>query len=222
MILTKADVYEKTIFTERPFCPHCGERMKIWECEDSGFGCGSGWGTPYLFVCFNDECSAFVNGWDNMMKNYGRKCSYRCICFPDSGVKELMMVFSMHDGKSGILDEAKIAVDKKKGTDVDPLVQALMKNFEARDAETLLSNIFNAKMHHKVRQKAAALIGELGLVKTIEPLRNYKFKDQRVLASVHTAIDRIHQINATRECPFCFEIIAQRSKKCSECGKDLQ
>jgi len=50
MVVTKADVYEKVIFAERPVCPHCGKEMKISECHDTGLSCGSGWGTPYLFV----------------------------------------------------------------------------------------------------------------------------------------------------------------------------
>ena len=36
MVVTKADVYEKVIFAERPVCPHCGKEMKISECHDTG------------------------------------------------------------------------------------------------------------------------------------------------------------------------------------------
>jgi uncharacterized Zn-finger protein len=30
MVVTKADVYEKVIFAERPVCPYCGNEMKVW------------------------------------------------------------------------------------------------------------------------------------------------------------------------------------------------
>jgi hypothetical protein len=219
MILTKADVYERTIFAERPICPHCGQEMKIWECIETGFSCGSGWGTPYLFACFNDECPPFQNGWESMKKNYGKKCSYRCICFPDSRVMEMMLVYSLFDGKTSIVDEDVIAADKKRGTDQDPAIKELLKRFGAKDVRGLLSDLLNEKAYYKVRQKAADLIGELGRLEVIEQLRNYHFKDQRILASVRNAIDNIHQANDTRECPYCCEIVSASAGTCAECGK---
>ena len=71
MVITKADVYEKVILAEKPVSPHCGQRMRIWECSETGLLCGSGWGSPYLFVCVDDGCPLFVNGWKEMKKNYG-------------------------------------------------------------------------------------------------------------------------------------------------------
>ncbi len=221
MVVTKADVYEKVIFAERPVCPHCGKEMKISECHDTGLSCGSGWGTPYLFVCLNDECPPFVNGWESMKRDYGRKCSYRCFCFPDSRKTEMMMVFSYADGRSDAIDEGVIAADMAKGTAGDPAVQDLVRCFESKNIKALLSNLFDDKVHYKVRLKSAELIGELGLVETIEPLRNHQFTDQCILTGVRDAIKRIHEINSTQECPFCAEIIETGAATCSQCGRDL-
>lgn len=221
MVVTKADVYEKVIFAERPVCPHCGKEMNISECADTGLSCGSGWGTPYFFVCFNDKCPAFVNGWESMKRDYGRKCSYRCICFPGSRKTEMMMVFSYSDVKSEIVDEDVIATDRARGTAADPAVQELVLCFESKDVKALLSNLFDDKVYYKVRLKAAELIGELGLVEAIEPLRNYESKDQRIVAKVDDGIKRIHEITHTRECPYCTEIIEAQATTCSQCGKGL-
>ena len=194
MVVTKADVYEKVISAERPVCPHCGKEMMISECLDTGISCGSGWGTPYLFVCLNDECPPFVNGWENMERNYGRKCSYRCICFPDSRKTELMMVLSSSEGEWNIVDEDVIAADIARGTASDPAVQELVQCLESKDVRTLLDSLFDNKVYYKVRLKAAELIGELGSVEAIEPLRNRKYKNQLIATKVRDAIKRIHEI----------------------------
>ena len=221
MVVTKADVYEKVISAERPVCPHCGKEMKISECLDTGISCGSGWGTPYLFVCLNDECPPFVNGWENMERNYGRKCSYRCICFPDSRKTELMMVLSSSEGEWNIVDEDVIAADIARGTASDPAVQELVQCLESKDVRTLLDSLFDDKVYYKVRLKAAELIGELGSVEAIEPLRNRKYKNQLIATKVRDAIKRIHEISGTRECPYCTEIIEAKATTCSQCGRDL-
>jgi hypothetical protein len=219
MILTKADVYEKTIFAERPVCPYCGEKMRIWACGEAGLGCGGRWGSPYLFICDNDECSLFADGWEHMRESYGRPVSYRCIRYPDSGRTEAMAVYSFD--KSGLLDEADVAADKARGTDADPAVQRLMDFFRAADLTALLSSLFDRRLYYKVRIRAAGLIGELGLVEAIEPMLGFKFQNERVAAQVRQGIARIHEINRTKECPFCAEIVGAEARVCEHCGRAL-
>jgi hypothetical protein len=221
MVVTKADVYEKVIFAERPVCPHCGKEMRIWENLDPGLSCGSGWGTPYLFVCQNNECPPFVSGWDNMKKNYGRTCSYRCICFPDSLNTEMMMVYTRVDIDSGLINEAVIAADRARGTAEDPAVQELVRHFESRDIKALLATLFDENVHYKVRIRAAELIGELGSLETIDTLCNHKSRDTRVDTAARNAIKRIHTINATQECLYCREIVGAEATTCSQCGREL-
>lgn len=221
MVVTKADIYEKVIWAERPVCPHCGNEMRIWECPETGFSCGSGWGTPYLFVCLNDQCPPFVNGWESMKKGYGRNCSYRCISFPDSQGTEMMMVFSHVDCQADVLDEAAIASDKSRGTDEDPAMEELMGCFDRRDIKALLASLFDEKAYHGVRVRAAGLIGELGLVEAIDPLQNQNYTDQHVRTSVLKAIARIHELNSTQECPHCAEIIQRQAATCSQCGREV-
>jgi hypothetical protein len=219
MVLTKADVYEKMIFADRPACPYCGQKMRIWACGQSGFVSGGRWGSPYLFLCDNDECPLYAEGWNHMQETYGRPCSYRCIRYLDSGQTEARAVYS--SDKSGIIDEADIAADKARGTDVDPAVQRLLGLFEAADLEGLLSCLFDRSIYYRVRMRAAALIGELGLVEAIEPMLDFRFQDQRLRAEVHQGIKRIHELNQTRECPFCAEVIEVSDDICPYCGRPL-
>ncbi|MEW6326725.1 MAG: zinc ribbon domain-containing protein [Thermodesulfobacteriota bacterium] len=221
MVVTKADVYEQMIFAERPVCPYCGQEMSIWECEETGFCCGVGWDTPYLFVCFNDECPAFVEGWESMKRLYARRCSYRCIYLPGARNTEMMLVYSSVYGKSEIIDEAVIAVDRARGTPEDPAVQELLQCFASRDVSGLLSSLFDDRVYYKVRLKAAELIGELGMLEAIEPLHNHKFYDERVVIRVRAAIERIHEINRTQECPYCTEVIEAGAALCSQCGREI-
>jgi hypothetical protein len=221
MVVTKADVYEKMIFAERPVCPYCGEQMRIWENLDPGLSCGSGWGTPYLFICGNDECPPFASGWDNMKKNYGRTCSYRCIRFPDSLNTEMMMVYTRVDIDSGLIEEAVVTADKARGTAQDPAVQKLIRQFETRDVDALVATLFDKKAYYKVRLKAAELLGEGGFRKTIDILSDYHPKDQRINSAVREAINKIHAVNKTQECPFCREIVEAGIAKCKQCGRNL-
>jgi ribosomal protein L37AE/L43A len=72
-----------------------------------------------------------------------------------------------------------------------------------------------------VRQKAAEMMGDIGEVGAIEPLRNAKFGNQLVQEEVDAAISKIHQRHFTRECPFCAEIIKKRANICKHCQKEV-
>lgn len=89
---------------EKPKCPHCGEVMDIWATDMFNFAGGLGWGTSYLFVCFNDDCPLYVEGWETMMRLYGHKASFRCMCDPTTKKFEGIPVFSPMGMKGGIVD----------------------------------------------------------------------------------------------------------------------
>ncbi|MBF0143576.1 MAG: hypothetical protein HQL57_05860 [Magnetococcales bacterium] len=74
-------------------CPHCGEAMKKWAAPGFNHSDGLGFGVPYMYVCFNDDCSLFVNGWNTMYDNYGRIGSMR-------------QFFNSFDGDEGALPVA--------------------------------------------------------------------------------------------------------------------
>jgi hypothetical protein len=221
-VVTKADVYEEVILTERPVCPYCGGKMRIWECQDCGLSCHAGWGTPYLFICADDECPLYVNGWEEMKKNYGRTCSYRCIYLPGAGGTETMAVFSSRDCISELLDEETVAADRLRGTAMDPVVQQLIASFKGKDLAALQENLLDDTTYWKTKAEAAALVGELGPLELLELLESTIFRDKRVAGAVQNAIKRIHEINQTRECPYCKEVVTAELTICSQCGRPLK
>jgi hypothetical protein len=132
-----------------------------------------------------------------------------------------MMVASRADGKSQVLKEEAIEADRARGTLEDPEVGKLISSSKSSDLDALLSSLFDEKAYYRVRQKAAELIGELGRLESIEPMKQHPFKDRRVAASAREAIARVHEVTVTRECPYCTEVIEAKATVCSECGKDL-
>ena len=220
-ILTREDVYNKMVREKKPVCPHCGQEMAIWECPPMTFSDGLGWGTPYLYVCFNDECPLYVEGWENIMEHYANVASYRCICDPSSKKMECMPVFGREGGKGNIIDEeikareeARIAAEKRS-------LEKLRVYHEAVDVDAILRVLLAEKTLPKVRLEAAKMIGEVGELDVIEPIRNHAFEDDQIKEKVEASIELIHKRNYTRECPFCAEIIKARAIVCKHCGKDL-
>ncbi len=54
----------------------------------------SNWGTGMQYVCFNDECSYFVKGWEHTKKTMNKPASYRHHYHPETGRKGPLAVWS--------------------------------------------------------------------------------------------------------------------------------
>lgn len=85
---------------ERPKCPHCEAEMRKLQ---NPFG--STWGTGFQWVCFNDECSYYVRGWNWMMTKFNKKASYRHRYNPETGEKGPLPVWSANAHKDRIIEE---------------------------------------------------------------------------------------------------------------------
>ena len=106
---TRDQVLERVMQMTKPKCPHCDHEMSLWEVPPINFSDGLGWGEPFLFVCFNEECPAYVNGWKHLEENYAHRASYRCMNYPGTTVFEFMPVFSPHGGTGQMIDDQVIA-----------------------------------------------------------------------------------------------------------------
>ena len=64
------------------------------------------WGNPIQYVCFNDECSYFLEGWDWMWEKYRNKVSYRYrVINPETGNASPLMVWSIDAIKDRIIED---------------------------------------------------------------------------------------------------------------------
>lgn len=220
-IETKEQVLEKVLSQDKPQCPHCGSEMTIWEVPPFTFSDGLGWGTPYLFICFNDECSLYVQGWDNMEENYGHISSYRCMNYPGTKQFECIPVFSPMGGTGQIIDEEILAEQEILKENTKKGFSILAGAYVDKDHVTVVRLLLDAVQPQRVRLKAAEMIGDIGVPEAIEPIKSARFGNEIIQKTVDESVQKIHERYFTRECPFCAEIIKKRAKICKHCGQDV-
>lgn len=221
MFETKEQVLERVLEQEKPLCPHCGGEMKIWEIPPVAVGDGLGWDSPYMFVCFNDECPLYVQGWDNLWENYSQNASYRCIKSPNSENFELMPVFSSVGGQAQIIDEQAMAEREALKESIKRGFSVLSECYVSNDAVNVVRILLDATEPARVRIKAAEMAGDMADLEAVELLNNHNFGNRILQNTVDDAVAKIHERHYTRECPFCAEIIKKRAKVCKHCNKDV-
>jgi predicted RNA-binding Zn-ribbon protein involved in translation (DUF1610 family) len=218
---TREQVLEKVLSQEKPLCPHCGDVMTIWEVPPINFSDGLGWGTPYLFVCFNDECPLYVQGWANMEENYAHCASYRCINYPGTEQFQCMPVFSPMGGTGQMIDEQVLAEQEILKEKIKLGFSVLADAYVSKDSVIVVTLLLDSAQPERVRLKAAEMIGDIGGIEAIEPIKNARFGNELIQKQVDASVKKIHERHFTRECPFCAEIIKKRAKICKHCGQDV-
>jgi hypothetical protein len=218
---TKEQVLEKILSQDKPKCPHCGAEMTIWEVPPFSFSDGLGWGTPYLFVCFNDECPLYVQEWENLEENYAQRASVRCLNYPGTNQFECIPVFSPMGGTGQIIDEEVLAEQERIKEQTKLGFSILADAYVAKDHVTVVRMLLDATEPQRVRLKAAEMIGDIGSLEAIEPIKSTRFGNEIIQKMVDESVKKIHERFFTRECPFCAEIIKKRAKICKHCGQDV-
>ncbi len=218
---TKEEVLEKVLSQKKPVCPHCDAEMLIWEVPPFSFSDGLGWGTPYLFICFNNECPLYVQGWKNMEENYAHNASYRCMNYPGTEQYQVIPVFSPIGGTGQIIDDQVLAEQEILKQKIKLGFSVLADAYVAKDHVTVVRMLLNATEPQRVRLKAAEMIGDIGVLEAIEPIKNARFGNEIIQKQVDESVKKIHERYFTRECPFCAEIIKKRAKICKHCGQDV-
>ncbi|MDJ0782842.1 MAG: zinc ribbon domain-containing protein [Desulfosarcinaceae bacterium] len=218
---TKEEVLEKVLEMTKPTCPHCEKEMQIWEVPPVNVGDGLGWGSPYLFLCFNDGCPCYTQGWDNLMENYAQRASYRCFAYPGEDNFEVMPVFSPMGAKGQIIDDQTLAQEEALKQNIKRGFSILADAYVDKDDITVLGLLTDSSQPARVRLKAAEMIGDIGELGAIDPIRDLKFGNTKIQEAVDAAISKIHERHFTRECPFCAEIIKKRAKICKHCGQSV-
>lgn len=221
MFETKQQVLEKIMKQEKPLCPHCGQEMKIWEIPPIAVGDGLGWDSPYMYVCFNDECPLYVEGWNNLWENYAQNASYRCIKSPHNSKFEIMPVFSSVGGQGQIIDDEVIAAQEALKEAIKRGFSVLAECYVSKDAVTCVQMLLDPSEPVRVRLKAAEMTGDIAGLDALEVLANRRFGNERLEEKTREAIAKIHERHFTRECPFCAEVIKKRARVCKHCGKEV-
>jgi hypothetical protein len=81
-------------------CPYCHTALRRWANPQI-----TSWEGEYQWVCFNDECSYFVAGWEWMKSHFNVNASYRHRVEPKTGESGPLPVWSRDALKTNILDE---------------------------------------------------------------------------------------------------------------------
>ncbi|MBA3011285.1 MAG: ogr/Delta-like zinc finger family protein [Proteobacteria bacterium] len=218
---TKEELLEKYIKMDKPHCPHCEQKMTLWEVPQISVSDGLGWGTPYLFICFNDECSSYKKGWDHLQETMETPASYRCINEPGQKNFEYMPVFSPIGATGGILDDAVLIEQEAKRELAIQTFSLLTDYYLSKDWDEILKILLDPKIPAKARLKAAQMVGELGDADAAEHLVNHKFPTPILQEGVRKAVEQLHERHYTRECPYCAEIIKKRASLCKHCNKEM-
>lgn len=218
---TREQVLERVLEMDRPKCPHCNQEMSIYEVPPMTFSDGLGWGTPYLFICFNDECPLYTQGWEHMEATYAHKASYRCMNYPGTNQFELMPVFSPMGAKGQIIDNEAMAAQEALKETIKIGFSVLAECYVSQNAPEALRMLLDPTEPMRVRIKAAEIVGDIAGTDAVEPLRNLKVGNQMLEKELGKAVSKIHERHYTRECPYCAEVIKKRAKICKHCGQDV-
>ena len=218
---TKEQVLERIMEQVKPICPHCGQEMEIWEVPPVAFSDGLGWDSPYMYVCFNDDCPLYLNGWDNLWENFSQRASYRCIKSPNDNNFEAMPVFSPIGGQGQVIDDQVMAEREALRENIKKGFSILAECYVSKDEVTVMQILMDATQPARVRLKAAEMAADVGGLDAIELITNHKFGNQTLQEKADEAVEKIHERHFTRECPFCAEIIKKRAKVCKHCGKEV-
>lgn len=83
-------------------CPHCNSRLSRWRVPDEAT-----WSEEFFFVCFNDECQYYKDGWRWMKERYNQHASYRYAFNPTTGTPLPLPVWSSSATREMIVDESE-------------------------------------------------------------------------------------------------------------------
>jgi len=65
------------------------------------------WEEEFFYVCFNDDCSYYQNGWTWMKEQFSQHASYRFAVNPTTGASSPLPVWSDTATREMIVDETE-------------------------------------------------------------------------------------------------------------------
>ncbi|MGB3211981.1 MAG: zinc ribbon domain-containing protein [Desulforhopalus sp.] len=206
---------------EEKICPHCNQPMSCCEAPPIHVGDGLGWGSDILFICLNDGCSLFLNGWDKIEKQFGHHASYRYMELPGSPEGNYMMVGNSDAFKACIIDKEELRNQNERFRQEKAATEKLKTCVAENNITPVLTLLLDEGATKKVRVSAVRYLVELNDLSCVDPLRNHTFRDPAIEHAVNQAITELLIKNFKKECPHCLEVVKAQAKKCMHCKENL-
>lgn len=206
---------------EKHCCPHCSQDLTLCHAPPIHVGDGLGWGSEYLFICLNDTCPMFVNGWDYIANQYGRVGSYRYMELPNSKEQFSMMVVTKEAFTGSIVDLEAIKKQNERYQRQQEAIAALDTCIERNNLEPVLAVLLDDSARIDERRRAVTMLAPINDICCVEPLRNHVFKDPHLQQEVNLALNQILARNFLKECPYCSELIKARAAVCKHCQREV-
>lgn len=206
---------------EEHYCPHCTEKMSCCTAPPFHIGDGLGWGAEAFFVCLNDECPLYVNGWKHVDEQYGHSASYRYMKIAGEKSGSPMMVAGSEAFKGCVIDTEEIKKQSVRYQREKKDLSSLATCVEQKNLEPVLNLILDELAKLESRLKAVELLPAINDLACVDPIRNHKFVNTEVGQLVNIAVAKILQNNYRKECPYCAELIKSQANICQYCRKEL-
>ncbi len=206
---------------EEHICPHCKGKMSCCEAPAIHVGDGLGWGSDVLFICLNDACSLFLNGWDQIENQYGHHASYRYMELPGTKESNVMMVGNKDAFKASVIDPEALRNQNERYRKQKKAIEDLKTCVEDDNLEPVMTLLLDESASKEIRKKAIDLLPKLGNLDCIDPIRNHEFRDKSFEQTTNLIIQALLKKNYSKECPFCMEIVKATAKKCKHCKENL-
>ncbi len=208
-------------FENIPTCPHCRNELSCCEAPPFHIGDGLGWGSEVLYICLNDECPLFINGWKQIAEQYGHNSSYRYMQLPGSGEANVMMVGTNDAFKGSIIDLAVVEAQNERYQQEKQAVAALDTCVEEGNLAPALALIVDEAAALSSRKRAISLLVDINDLSCIDPIRNHRFRDTSLESDCNLAIKQLLDKNYKKECPHCMEIIKTQAHLCMFCKQQV-
>lgn len=206
---------------EKHVCPHCQTELTLCHSPSIHVGDGLGWGSEYLFICLNNECSLFVKGWDHIEHQYGHVGSYRHMELPNSKESFSMMVGGYDAFTGSIVDVDDLRRQDVRYQELQKALQQLDECLAKKDIKPVLTVLLNDSARLDDRKRAVMLLVPFNDLNCVELLRNHIFKDEHLGYEVKRALDTILHKHFLKECPYCAELVKLRAVVCKHCQREL-
>ena len=210
-----------SVLDEKHTCPDCNTLMSPCEAPPVHIGDGLGWGSEVLFICLNNECPTFKNGWKKVEVNYGHNGTFRNMQLPGSTELNAMMVGSEIAFTGSVLDPEVIKMQNERHRKEKEATAKLDTCLEENDIEPVMTLILDEAATPATRKRAVELLVKFNDLSCIDPIRNHTFNNPEFAMVTDMILLKILKENNKKECPFCAELIKAQAKKCMHCKSDV-